>query len=134
MKKSGYALGGEQSGHIICADICTTGDGLATALMTTMILAASKKKFSEITKVMQVMPQVLKNARVSNGKKYKFLEDEVIKRVCKELEDEFHGEGRVLIRPSGTEPLVRVMIEANDLALITRRADELVIVIEERLR
>ena len=79
------------------------------------------------------MPQVLINARVSNKNKYSYLDDAVIKEMCKKLEDEFHGEGRVLIRPSGTEPLVRVMVEANDLDLITVRAKELVRVIEERI-
>jgi phosphoglucosamine mutase len=83
--------------------------------------------------VMQVLPQVLKNARVSNINKHKYLEDEVICAMCKELEDEFHGEGRVLIRPSGTEPLVRVMIEGKDQQYISSRAAELVKVIEERL-
>jgi phosphoglucosamine mutase len=97
------------------------------------ILKASGKKLSELTSKMQVFPQILKNAKVCNEKKYSYMEDEVIAHLCKELEDEFHGEGRVLIRPSGTEPLVRVMIEGKDQNYITRKASELAKYIEERL-
>jgi len=75
---------------------------------------SSGKKLSELASIMQVLPQVLMNARVSNQNKEKYLEDEVICEMCKELENEFRDEGRVLIRPSGTEPLVRVMIEGKD--------------------
>jgi phosphoglucosamine mutase len=133
MLDKGYTLGGEQSGHVIFLEHNTTGDGLLTALQLLDVLKTSGKKLSELASVMQILPQVLKNAKVSNDKKHKYLEDEVIARMCSELEAEFHGEGRVLIRPSGTEPLVRVMIEGKDLEYITSRAVELVKVIEERL-
>ncbi len=133
MLNNGYVFGGEQSGHIIFLEHNTTGDGLLTALQLLNILKASGRKMSEITSKMQVFPQVLKNAKVCNEKKYKYLEDEVIAKLCKDLEVEFHGEGRVLIRPSGTEPLVRVMIEGKDQNYITDKAIELVKFIEERL-
>lgn len=133
MLKSGYSLGGEQSGHVIFLEHNTTGDGLVTAVQLLNVLKKSGKKLSELTSVMNVLPQVLKNAKVSNGKKHKYLEDEQIAKMCSELEEEFHGEGRVLIRPSGTEPLVRVMIEGKDLEYITKKASELAKVIEERL-
>ncbi|MCX7922474.1 MAG: phosphoglucosamine mutase [Clostridia bacterium] len=133
MLDKGYVLGGEQSGHVIFLEHNTTGDGLLTALQLLQVLKTSGKKMSELASVMHILPQVLKNAKVSNEKKHKYLEDEVIAKMCKELEDEFHGEGRVLIRPSGTEPLVRVMIEGKDQDYITTRAIELVKVIEERL-
>lgn len=133
MLNKGYVLGGEQSGHIILLEHNTTGDGLLTALQLLRVLKNSGKKMSELTSVIQVLPQVLKNAKVSNEKKHKYLEDEMIARMCRELEEEFHGEGRVLIRPSGTEPLVRVMIEGKDQQYITDRAVELVKIIEERL-
>jgi len=133
MLNSGYMLGGEQSGHIIFLEHNTTGDGLLTAVQLIKVLKDSGKKLSELASVMQVLPQVLINAKVTNEKKYKYLDDEVIKKMCQELEDEFKGEGRVLIRPSGTEPLVRVMIEGKDKEIITRRAKELVRVIEGRL-
>ncbi len=133
MLNSGYMLGGEQSGHIIFLEHNTTGDGLLTAIQLLKVLKDSGKKLSELAGVLQVLPQVLINAKVTNEKKYKYLDDEVIKKMCQELEDEFKGEGRVLIRPSGTEPLVRVMIEGKDKEIITRRAKELVRVIEGRL-
>ena len=133
MLRKGYKLGGEQSGHVIFLEHNTTGDGLLTALQLLQVLKNSGRKMSEIASVMQVLPQVLKNARVSNENKYKYLEDEVIAELCRELECEFHGEGRVVIRPSGTEPLVRVMIEGKDQQHITSKALELVKVIEDRL-
>ena len=82
---------------------------------------------------MTVFPQVLRNARVTNENKYRYIEDPLIADKCKELEDLFKGEGRVLIRPSGTEPLVRVMIEGKDENYIADKADELVELIEQRL-
>ena len=133
MLNSGYMLGGEQSGHIIFLEHNTTGDGLLTAIQLLKVMKDSGMKLSELASVMQILPQVLINAKVTNEKKYKYLDDEIIKKMCKELEDEFQGEGRVLIRPSGTEPLVRVMIEGKDKEYITRRAKELVRVIEGRL-
>lgn len=133
MLENGYVLGGEQSGHIIFLEHNATGDGLLTGVQLLSVLKKSGKKLSELASVMQVLPQVLKNAKVKNENKNKYLEDEVVCKMCKELEDEFKGEGRVLIRPSGTEPLVRVMIEGKDQDYITKRANELAKIIEERL-
>jgi len=133
MLDKGYVLGGEQSGHVIFLEHNTTGDGLLTALQLLNVMAESGERLSELSKVMQVLPQVLKNAKVKNENKYKYMEDELVARMCTELEEEFHGEGRVLIRPSGTEPLVRVMIEGKDRDYISKRAAELVSIIEERL-
>ncbi len=133
MLEGDFVLGGEQSGHIIIRTFNTTGDGLVTALQILQVLKESGKKLSELASVMTVFPQVLKNARVSNDKKNAYLDDVVIAEKCRELEETFHGEGRVLIRPSGTEPLVRVMIEGRDQSFITQKAIELVKLIEERL-
>lgn len=133
MLDKGYVLGGEQSGHVIFLEHNTTGDGLLTALQLLSVLKASGRKLSEMASVMQILPQVLKNAKVKNENKHSYMEDELIAQLCCELETEFHGEGRVLIRPSGTEPLVRVMIEGKDKEYITRRAVELADIIEERL-
>ena len=133
MLDKGYVLGGEQSGHVIFLDHNTTGDGLMTALQLLKTVRSTGRKLSELASVMQVLPQVLKNAKVKNENKHRFMEDELVARLCCELEAEFHGEGRVLIRPSGTEPLVRVMIEGKDQEYITRRAMELAGIIEERL-
>jgi phosphoglucosamine mutase len=82
---------------------------------------------------MTVFPQVLKNAHVRNDNKHAYMEDPIIAEKCRELTETFHGEGRVLIRPSGTEPLVRVMIEGRDQEYITKKAVELVQIIEDRL-
>jgi len=133
MLQNGYVLGGEQSGHIIFLEYNTTGDGLLTGVQLLNVVKSTGKKLSELASVMQVLPQILKNARIKNENKHKYLEDPVVCKMCKELEDEFAGEGRVLIRPSGTEPLVRVMIEGKDQEYITARAVELAKVIEERL-
>lgn len=133
MLEKGYVLGGEQSGHVIFLEHNTTGDGLLTALQLMKTVKSTGRKLSELASVMQVLPQVLKNAKVRNENKHRFMEDELVARLCCELEAEFHGEGRVLIRPSGTEPLVRVMIEGKDQEYITRRAVELAGIIEERL-
>jgi len=88
---------------------------------------------SELASEMKLLPQVLKNARVKTDNKHKFLEDNIIAKMCQDLENEFDGEGRVLIRPSGTEPLVRIMIEGKDHSYISQRAIELAKIIEERL-
>ena len=133
MLENGYVLGGEQSGHIIFLEHNTTGDGLLTGVQLLHVLKSTGKKLSELASVMQVLPQVLKNAKIKNENKNKYLEDALVCKMCKELEDEFKGEGRVLIRPSGTEPLVRVMIEGKNQEYITSRAIELAKVIEERL-
>jgi phosphoglucosamine mutase len=132
MIKSGYNLGGEQSGHVICLDGNTTGDGLYTALLLSRILAESGKKASSMANVVKIMPQVILNARVPNDKKFECLDDPVISVQCRLLEKAFTGEGRVLIRPSGTEPLVRVMIEARDRDMIRSKAEELASLIESR--
>ncbi len=133
MMEEGYNLGGEQSGHIIFLDENTTGDGLLTALHLLEALKHSDKTLSELAKVMNVLPQILVNAKVKNENKEKYLEDEEIKKVIDQLEEKFNGEGRVLIRPSGTEPLVRVMIEGKDQEALTKEAKALAALIENRL-
>jgi len=133
MLEEGICLGGEQSGHIIFLDFNTTGDGMLTALKLLTVLKKTGKKLSEAASVMDIFPQVLVNAKVSNEKKNYYMEDNVISKMVNKLENEFMEEGRVLIRPSGTEPLVRVMIEGKDIDYIEQRARELAAIIEERL-
>lgn len=133
MKKHGYVLGGEQSGHIIFLEHNTTGDGLLSALQLISVMKKRDKKLSELASIMKVYPQVLKNAKVSNGNKNRYLEDEIIAARIAEIEELFKGEGRVLIRPSGTEPLVRVMLEGNNLNMLEKYAGELAELIEYRL-
>ena len=133
MLNNGYTIGGEQSGHIIFLEHNTTGDALVTALQLLSIRKKSGKKMSELAGVMQVLPQVLVNAKVSNAKKYSYMDDEVVSKAITELEAAFKDNGRVLIRPSGTEPLVRVMIEGQDKNFLQEKAVELAKLIEERL-
>ena len=126
MLKDGYVLGGEQSGHIIFLDYNTTGDGLVTALQVAAIRKKSGKTLSELAGIMEELPQVLVNAKVPNDKKNIYLEDEEIVNEIKRIEEILDGKGRVLIRPSGTEPLVRVMLEGKNQEEIDSMAHGLV--------
>ena len=134
MLKEGYNLGGEQSGHVIFLDYNPTGDGILTSLMLIQVMLEEKEKASALASEITIYPQVLINAKVSSDKKYDYEKDSEISAKIKELNDEFAGNGRVLIRPSGTEPLVRVMIEGKDQDYITKRAKELATLIEEKLK
>ncbi len=125
MRENGYNLGGEQSGHIIFLDENTTGDGLLSALHVLQVMVDTKKKLSELASVMEIYPQALVNAKVPNHKKEHYMEYTEIAEAITALEEKFHGEGRVLIRPSGTEPLVRVMIEGKDQNEIEEEAAKL---------
>lgn len=133
MLKNGYNLGGEQSGHVICLDYNPTGDGILTSLMLIRAILEEGKKASEVTKVMKAYPQVLINAKVSSDKKYDFDKNQEIKTEIEKLEKEFDGNGRVLIRASGTEPLVRVMIEGEDQNYIQEQAQKIASLIEQKL-
>lgn len=133
MLENGYNLGGEQSGHIIFLDYNPTGDGILTSLMLVEILLKSKMKASEVASKINIYPQVLVNAKVPSEKKYAYKEDDVIKEAIEKIEKEFSGNGRVLIRPSGTEPLVRVMIEGENQEVLDKKAHELAKIIEDRL-
>ena len=125
MIANGYNLGGEQSGHIIFLDDNTTGNGLLSALHVLQVMVDTGKTLSELAEVMEVYPQALVNAKVPNHKKEHYMEYSEIADAIAALEQKFHGEGRVLIRPSGTEPLVRVMIEGKDQKEIDREAVKL---------
>lgn len=131
MREIDANLGGEQSGHIIFLDENTTGDGLLSALHLLEVLVESKKSLSELAKVMEMMPQALVNAKVPNHKKESFMEYPEIAEAITALEKQFDGKGRVLIRPSGTEPMVRVMIEGKDQVVIDQEAKKLAALIEE---
>jgi phosphoglucosamine mutase len=133
MLKDGFTLGGEQSGHIIMADLNTTGDGMAMALKLAGFIKKSGVPLSDLAKIVTIYPQIMVNAKVSNEKKYKYMDDAEIAMACNALLVEFAGEGRVLIRPSGTEPLVRVMIEGKDRKYIEKKANELAELIERKL-
>ena len=125
MREIGASLGGEQSGHIIFLDENTTGDGLLSALHLLEVMVVTGKPLSELAKIMTVMPQALVNAKVPNHRKEHYMEYPEIAAAIEKLEKEFNGEGRVLIRPSGTEPKVRVMIEGKDKKRIDEEAHKL---------
>lgn len=133
MKEAGFNLGGEQSGHIIFLDDSTTGDGLISALHLLEVLVNTKKPLSELAGIMEVLPQALVNAKVPNHKKDKYMEYPEIAEAIEQLEAQFSGEGRVLIRPSGTEPLVRVMIEGKDRNVIREEAQKLAKLISDTM-
>ena len=114
MREIDASLGGEQSGHVIFLDENTTGDGLLSALHLLQVMVETGKTLSSLAGIMTVLPQALVNAKVPNHKKDSFMDYPEIADAIAALEEKFKGEGRVLIRPSGTEPKVRVMIEGKD--------------------
>ena len=112
MRKSGYNLGGEQSGHVILMDYNTTGDGQLSAVQLTKIMQETGKSLSQLASEVTIYPQKLVNIRVENAMKDKAMEVPAIKAIIDKMEEEMAGNGRILVRPSGTEPLLRVMAEA----------------------
>lgn len=133
MLRDGYNIGGEQSGHIIFLDYATTGDGELSGVQLLETVVKSGKKLSELASVMTVYPQVLINVQVSNEGKQKYSNDEYIIAATQKAEMELMGDGRVLVRVSGTEPLVRVMLEGKDIEHITALGNEIAAVVKERL-
>lgn len=132
MKKEGYSIGGEQSGHVIFLDYNTTGDGLVSGLQLAATVKENGKTVSELASAMTELPQVLVNAKVPNSMKNIHNEDEEIKVEISKMEKKLEGEGRVLIRPSGTEPLVRVMLEGKNQNELDEMAHALAKLIEEK--
>ncbi|NLD18935.1 MAG: phosphoglucosamine mutase [Clostridiales bacterium] len=132
MLKTGCSIGGEQSGHIIFLNHTTTGDGILSSLQLLQAVLLSGKKPSELSDAIDIFPQVLRNARVKSENKQKFEQDAIVKQAIANVESEIKGVGRVLIRPSGTEPLVRVMIEGEDTDHIARLAEDLAVLLTKR--
>ncbi|TAA64965.1 phosphoglucosamine mutase [Shinella sp. JR1-6] len=126
MRQHDYNVGGEQSGHIVLSDFGTTGDGLVAALQVLACVKRSGKTVSEVCNRFEPVPQVLKNVRIKAGQP---LEDATVRQAIADAECELARNGRLLIRPSGTEPLIRVMAEGDDRAQVERIVDELVDVI-----
>ncbi len=124
MRAGGYNLGGEQSGHIVMTDWATTGDGLLAGLHFLAAMVGTGKRASELASVFETIPQMLKNVRYQAGKAP--LEDENVRKVIEEAEATLAGKGRLLIRRSGTEPLIRVMAECEDEALLEQVVDGIV--------
>lgn len=130
MRRGHYNLGGEQSGHIVMMDYNTTGDGLLTGVHLAAVVKRSGKKLSELAGQMKKYPQSLVNVRVTD--KYGVEDNQDVKAVMDEVEAEMNGEGRILVRPSGTEPLVRVMVEAKTDEDAHGFAERIAKVVEEK--
>ena len=122
MRANGYNVGGEQSGHIILSDHGTTGDGLVAALQILAELVESGQKASKLLRQFEPLPQLLKNVRFAGGQP---LEAETVKSAIADAETKLDGKGRLLIRKSGTEPLIRVMAEGEDPALVETLVDQI---------
>ena len=133
MRENNFKIGGEQSGHVIFFDYASTGDGQLTALQLLAVMKRTGKKLSELAAEMEVFPQVLINVRVSQMGKARYDKDEEIKKAIASAEKELGDSGRVLVRVSGTEPLVRVMLEGRDKDKIQVLAEEIAQVVKERL-
>ena len=125
MQKGGYNLGGEQSGHTILLDYNPTGDGILTSIMLIQILLEKNMKASDIKNKIKKYPQVLVNVKADNKTKASFMENDNVKKAIDEVESELKDNGRILIRPSGTEPLIRIMIEGENLEEIQRKAEKI---------
>ena len=123
MRKHGYNVGGEQSGHIVLSDFTTTGDGLVTALQILSVVASSGKPVSEVCNKFEPLPQILQNVRFKRGKP---LDDEAVRKVIDQSKTRLGDDGRLVIRPSGTEPVIRVMAEGEDEKLVGTVVKEIV--------
>lgn len=133
MVKGGFNLGGEQSGHIIFSDYCTTGDGHISAVMFCNILKNRKQSVSDLVSIINIYPQVIINVKIPNCKKENFNKDSFIMQKIDEYSNILGDTGRIIVRASGTEPLIRVMIEGQDLDVINRYAVDIAEEIKGRL-
>ncbi|MFF3025271.1 phosphoglucosamine mutase [Gottfriedia sp. NPDC057948] len=131
MRKNGFNLGGEQSGHIIFLDHITTGDGMLSAIQLVSIVKETGKTLSQLAGEMKKYPQLLINVRVTD--KNEALNNERIKAIISEVEEEMNGNGRILVRPSGTEPLIRVMAEAPSEAECKQYVERIVAIVKEEV-
>jgi phosphoglucosamine mutase len=116
MRENGFNVGGEQSGHIVLTDFCTTGDGLIAALQVLASVIESGEPVSAVCRVFEPLPQTLRNVRFKSGKP---LENDAVRKAIADGEKRLQGSGRLLIRPSGTEPVIRVMAEGTDETLVS---------------
>lgn len=129
MRKGGYSLGGEQSGHIVFMNLNTTGDGLLSAVQLLSVMKETGKSLSELAAEVTIFPQKLVNIRVRD--KHTVMDEPAVKAVIEEVESEMNGDGRILVRPSGTEPLLRVMAEASTDEKVDRYVDRIADIIRE---
>ena len=134
MLETGCVIGGEQSGHIIFREYTTTGDGVLSSLQFMGAIINSGKSLSQLAGEIEIFPQVLVNARINNDYKKTYMQDSQICDAIVKIEEELAENGRVLIRPSGTEPLVRVMLEGDDEEKIHALAHQLADLIEKKFK
>jgi len=130
MSNHGYRLGGEQSGHIIFSKYATTGDGIITALKMMEVMLAKKKTLSELKSPVAIFPQVLKNIKVTD--KTMAQNDTDVKAAVEKVAEALGNDGRILVRESGTEPVVSVMVEAGSQELCVKYVDEVIEVIKSK--
>ena len=123
MVENDWTLGGENSGHIIIADKNTTGDGIVASLAVLAAMAQHKLSLNQLASAVKLFPQVLINVRFAGGENP--LENDAVKSVAAEVEKRLEGKGRILLRKSGTEPLIRVMVECQDAELAQQCAEEI---------
>ena len=133
MLQEGYSIGGEQSGHVIFLDYATTGDGQLTGVQLLSLMNRRQEPLSQLAQIMQRYPQVLINVKVSHEGKTRFYTDKEIKAEIKRVTEILGENGRIVVRVSGTESLIRVMLEGRDTELITRLANETADIVRERL-
>ena len=131
LKENGWSLGGEGSGHVLCSDLNTTGDGIVAALQVIRAISDSGKTLAELKTGMQKFPQIMINVRLS--KKVDISNNSAINSAVADAEKKLAGRGRVLLRPSGTEPLIRVMAEGDDQALVEQQVQEIAKVVEQQV-
>jgi phosphoglucosamine mutase len=131
MHEGGFNVGGEQSGHIILSDFSTTGDGLVAALQVLAVIADENKSASEAAHLYEPLPQVLHNVRFKNGQP---LSDKRVTDCIQQAEARLNGAGRLLVRKSGTEPVIRIMAESDDIALVQQVVRDVAMAIEEAAR
>ena len=131
LKENGWSLGGEGSGHVLCSDLNTTGDGIVAALQVIRAISDSGKTLAELKTGMQKFPQIMINVRLA--KKVDISNNGAINSAVAEAEKKLAGRGRVLLRPSGTEPLIRVMAEGDDQALVEQQVQAIAKVVEQQV-
>lgn len=131
LKERGWSLGGENSGHVLCSDLNTTGDGIVAALQVIRALSDSGKTLTELKSQMTKFPQILVNVRLP--KKVDISKNATINAAVVDAERVLDGTGRVLLRPSGTEPLIRVMAEGENQVLVQQQVDTIARVVEEQV-
>jgi phosphoglucosamine mutase len=131
MREHGFNVGGEQSGHIILSDYNTTGDGLIAALQVLAVLVADQRSASEMGRLFEPVPQLLKNVRYERGNGAMPLEIDSVKSVIEDGQGRLGKSGRLVIRPSGTEPVIRVMAEGDDPDLVGAVVDDICAAVEQ---